>query len=258
MTEKIKPNKRLGQNFLINKYTINTLLEIIDISKNDLVLEVGPGQGALTREIIKKTRNYIGIEKDSKLCEVLAKISSMKINIKNEDILKTDLNKIYKEKYRIVGNIPYNISTKLLLKCIENKDNITNIHFMMQKEFVDRIISNCGNKTYGRLSVLMQLFFDCEKLIDIDPSDFYPSPKVYSSFLRLIPKKEVLLSKREIDGFLLFTKFIFSKRRKKIKNSLDIECFDLYDNMDKRAEQLTINDMIKLFRDINKNDGKFI
>ena len=73
MTEKIKPNKRLGQNFLINKYTINTLLEIIDISKNDLILEVGPGQGALTREIIKKTRSYIGIEKDSKLCEVLEK-----------------------------------------------------------------------------------------------------------------------------------------------------------------------------------------
>ena len=114
MTEKIKPNKRLGQNFLINKYTINTLLEIIDISKNDLILEVGPGQGALTREIIKKTRSYIGIEKDSKLCEVLEKNNSMKLDIRNEDILKTDLKKIYKEKYKVVGNIPYNISTKLL------------------------------------------------------------------------------------------------------------------------------------------------
>ena len=258
MTEKIKPNKKLGQNFLINKYTINTLLEIIDISKNDLILEVGPGQGALTREIIKKTKNYTGIEKDSKLCKVLEKINSIKLNIRNEDILKTDLNKIYKEKYRIVGNIPYNISTKLLLKCIENKDNIINIHFMMQKEFVDRIISNCGNKTYGRLSVLMQLFFHCEKFIDIEPSDFYPSPKVYSSFLKLVPRDEILLKKNEIDGFLVFTKSIFNKRRKKIKNTLDIKCFDLYDNMDKRAEQLTISEMIKLFRDINKNDGKFI
>ena len=252
MTEKIIPNKRLGQNFLINKYTINTLLEIIDISKNDLIIEIGPGQGALTKEILKKTNNYIGIEKDKKLCKVLEKISVKKLNIRNEDILKTDFSKIYKEKYRVVGNIPYNISTKLLLKCIENKDNIINIHFMMQKEFVDRIISNCGNKTYGRLSVLMQLFFVCEKFIDINPSDFYPSPKVYSSFLKLTPRKENLLNKKEIDGFLSFTKSIFSKRRKKIKNSLDIECFDLYDNMDKRAEQLTINEMIKLFRDINK------
>ena len=192
MTEKIKPNKKLGQNFLINKYTINTLLEIIDISKNDLILEVGPGQGALTNEIIKKTKNYIGIEKDSKLCKILEKINIKKLNIKNEDILETDLSKIYKEKYRIVGNIPYNISTKLLLKCIENKDNIINIHFMMQKEFVDRIISSCGNKTYGRLSVLMQLFFHCEKFIDIKPSDFYPSPKVYSSFLKLVPRDEIL------------------------------------------------------------------
>ena len=252
MTEKIIPNKRLGQNFLINKYTINTLLEIIDISKNDLIIEIGPGQGALTKEILKKTNNYIGIEKDKKLCKVLEKISAKKLNIRNEDVLKTDFSKIYKEKYRIVGNIPYNISTKLLLKCIENKDNIINIHFMMQKEFVDRIISNCGNKTYGRLSVLMQLFFVCEKFIDINPADFYPSPKVYSSFLKLTPRKENLLNKKEIDGFLSFTKSIFSKRRKKIKNSLDIECFDLYDNMDKRAEQLTINEMIKLFRDINK------
>ena len=252
MTEKIIPNKRLGQNFLINKYTITTLLEIIDISKNDLIIEIGPGQGALTKEILKKTNNYIGIEKDKKLCKVLEKISSKKLNIRYEDILKTDFSKIYKEKYRIVGNIPYNISTKLLLKCIENKDNIINIHFMMQKEFVDRIISNCGNKTYGRLSVLMQLFFVCEKFIDINPSDFFPSPKVYSSFLKLTPRKENLLNKKEIEGFLSFTKSIFSKRRKKIKNSLDIECFDLYDNMDKRAEQLTINEMIKLFRDINK------
>ena len=258
MIEKIQPNKKLGQNFLINKYTINTLLEIIDISKNDLILEVGPGQGALTKGIIKKTCNYIGVEKDSKLCKVLEKISTKKLDIRNEDILKTDFNKIYKRKYRIVGNIPYNISTKLLLKCIENKDNIINVHFMMQKEFIDRIISNCGNKTYGRLSVLMQLFFDCEKFIDIEPSDFFPSPKVYSSFLRLTPKKEILLNKKEIDGFLLFTKSLFSKRRKKIKNTLDVECFDLYDNMDKRAEELSINEMIKLFRDINKNDGKFI
>ena len=258
MTEKIKPNKKLGQNFLINKYTINTLLEIIYISKNDLILEVGPGQGALTQEIIKKTKNYIGIEKDRKLCKILEKINMEKLNIKNEDILKTDLKKIYKAKYRIVGNIPYNISTKLLLKCIENKDNIINIHFMMQKEFVDRIISNCGNKTYGRLSVLMQLFFDCEKFIDIEPIDFYPSPKVYSSFIKLVPKGEILLKKNEIEEFLVFTKSIFNKRRKKIKNSLDIKCSDLYDNMEMRAEQLTINEMIKLFRDIKRNDGQFI
>jgi len=256
MTEKIKPKKSLGQNFLVNEYTINTISEIINLSERDLVLEVGPGQGALTKNIIGKTKHYIGIEKDKKLCEFLEK-KYKNIKIKNEDILKTDLNKIYKDKYKIIGNIPYNISSKILLKCIENKRNILNIYFMMQKEFVDRIISECNSKSYGRLTVLIQLFFRCEKFIDIRPSDFSPQPKVYSSFLKLTPLKKVLLDKEEIEDFLLFTKIIFSKRRKKIRNCLDINDVDKYVNINKRAEELSIDDMIKLYREMNY-DRKFV
>ncbi len=256
MIEKIKPKKKLGQNFLINKYTINTLVEFINLSENDHILEVGPGQGALTESIIKKTKHYIGIEKDSNLCGFL-KNKYNNIQIKNEDILDTHFEKIYKDKYKIVGNIPYNISTKLLIKCIENKNNIQNIHFMMQKEFVNRIISKCNSKSYGRLTVLMQLFFTCEKLIDIAPSDFFPQPKVNSSFLKLTPIKRILLKKEEVEGFLLFTKIIFGKRRKKIRNCLDIKNIDIYDNINKRAEELNIDEMINLYREINY-DRKFI
>ena len=256
MTEKIKPKKSLGQNFLVNKYTIDTLIEIINLSENDLILEVGPGQGALTGNVIKNTEHYVGIEKDKNLCEFLKK-KYKNIKIINEDILKTNLKKIYKDKYKIIGNIPYNISTKLLLKCIENKSNILSIHFMMQKEFVDRIISDSNSKSYGRLTVLMQLFFKCEKLIDIHPSDFSPQPKVHSSFLKLTPLNEVLLKKEEIEGFLLFTKAIFNKRRKKIKNCLGINDIKLYNNIDKRAEELSISNIIKLYREINY-DRKFI
>lgn len=257
MLEKVNPKKKLGQNFLINKFTINKISEIINISADDLILEVGPGQGALTENIIKKTKNYIGIEKDSNLCKILKSNYGDKITLRNEDILETNFKNIYKRKYRIIGNIPYNISTKLLLKCIENKEDITNIHFMMQKEFVDRIVSEHGNKSYGRLTVLIQLFFIVEKYIDIDPKDFYPPPKIHSSFMSLTPRKKILLAKDEIEDFLVFSKSIFSTRRKKIKNCINIRSINLYDNMDKRAEELTIIEMIKLFRDI-RNDGEFV
>ena len=257
MQDKLKPNKKLGQNFLINKFTINTIIEILNISNNDLILEVGPGKGALTESIIKKTNSYIGIEKDNNLCNILRKNYKNKIDIRNEDILKIDFKNLYKEKYKIVGNIPYNISSKLLLKCIEYKEDIADIHFMMQKEFVDRVISKHGNKSYGRLTVLIQLFFITEKYIDIHPADFYPPPKIYSSFMSLTPRKKILLKKNEINDFLLFSKLIFNTRRKKIKNCINLGDEALYDNIEKRAEELSIEEMIKLYRDI-KNDGKSI
>ena len=257
MESNIKPNKKLGQNFLINKYTINTILEILDIKNNDYVIEIGPGKGALTKHIINKTKNYVGVEKDKNLCDFLKNKYKNKINIINEDILKTDFNNIFNKKYRIIGNIPYNISTKLITKCVENRKNIYTIHLMMQKEFTDRIISNYGKKSYGRLSVLSQIFFKIEKYIDIEPSDFYPKPKIYSSFLSLTPIKNIIINDVELDDFLNFVKKIFSTRRKKIKNCININSEDLYDNINKRAEELSISEMIKLYRDI-KNDGKFI
>ena len=113
MQDNIRPNKNLGQNFLINEYVINTILEILDIKKDDYILEVGPGKGALTKNIIKKTKNYIGVEKDKNLSEFLKINYKENIDIRNEDILNFNFNKIFKNNYRVIGNIPYNISTKL-------------------------------------------------------------------------------------------------------------------------------------------------
>lgn len=257
MENKIKPNKKLGQNFLVNKYTINTILEILDIKKDDHIIEVGPGKGALTDFITSKTKNYIGVEKDNNLCDLLNKKYNNNIKIINEDILKIDIKELDKKKFRIVGNIPYNISTKLILKCIDNIHYISNIHFMMQKEFVDRLISEHGKKTYGRLSVLTQVFFKVEKYIDIKPNDFYPEPKIFSSFVSLTPLKSCLLKDHETDEFLLFVKEIFNTRRKKIKNCISINSDIYYDSINKRAEELSISEMIKLYRDL-KSDGKFI
>ena len=143
------------------------------------------------------------------------------------------------------------------MKCIEKKNYISQIHFMMQKEFVDRVTSNHGSKSFGRLSVIIQIFFKAEKYIDIDPSNFDPEPKIYSSFMSLVPLKKILLEENEINDFLNFVKEIFKTRRKKIKNCLDLNFNVLYDNIDKRAEELSIPEMIKLYRDI-KNDDKLV
>jgi len=256
MIDNIKPKKSLGQNFLKNKYTINTIVDILELQKDECILEIGPGQGALTEFLIKKTKNYIGIEKDKNLCVLLEK-KFPNINIINKDILAVDFNSFFNKKIRIIGNIPYNISTKLLLKCLEKRDNIKRIDFMMQKEFVERIISEHGNKSYGRLSVLIQLFFKAEKYIDISPAHFFPEPKIYSSFMSLIPINNKIIKKHEINDFLYFVKKIFNTRRKKIKNCININSNILYDNIDKRAEELSILEMINLFREIKKN-GKLI
>ena len=128
MSKNIKPNKKLSQNFLINKYTINTLMEILAVSENDYVVEIGPGQGALTEHLIKKTKNYIGIEKDKILCEYLLKKFKNNIDIRNQDILKTNFNSLHKKNFKVIGNIPYNISTKILLMCMEQRNKINEIY----------------------------------------------------------------------------------------------------------------------------------
>ena len=257
MFEKFNPKKSLGQNFLKNPSTINLINDIIDIKKSDYVIEIGPGMGAISENILEKTENYVGIEKDPNLSDYLKKKYKKNIRIINEDVLKVEFSNIYKKKYRVIGNIPYNISTEVIIKCIENRIYMHSAFFMMQKEFVDRIQSQYGNKIFGRLSVFCQIFFDINKYIDISPKDFYPEPKVQSSFFSLKPKKKILLEKSEIEGFLIFVKEIFKTRRKKIKNCISIKSGILYDNIEKRAEQLSIEDMINLYREL-KHDGKLV
>lgn len=257
MIENVSPKKFLGQHFLIDENISKKIVNSFSLKEFDKIVEIGPGKGALTDFITSKTKNYIGVEKDNNLCDLLNKKYNNNVKIINEDILKIDIKELDKKKFRIVGNIPYNISTKLILKCIDNIHYISNIHFMMQKEFVDRLISEHGKKTYGRLSVLTQVFFKVEKYIDIKPNDFYPEPKIFSSFVSLTPLKSCLLKDHETDEFLLFVKEIFNTRRKKIKNCISINSDIYYDSINKRAEELSISEMIKLYRDL-KSNGKFI
>ena len=185
--------KSLGQNFLIDQKMINLITEVGDINIKDIVLEVGPGTGNLTEKILeKKPKDFILIEKDKRLVDLLNQKYGNKINIFNEDILKFSYKNYYDKKLVIFGNLPYNISTQILAKWIkiQNLDKFCKRFVLMfQKEVADRIIAKTNTKNYGRLSIFANWKMNIEKIIDIEPISFKPAPKVKSTILMFTPKK---------------------------------------------------------------------
>ena len=159
-----KPKKNFGQNFLTDQIILGRIIDALSLNKHDEVLEIGCGKGALTDRILAKEVNLRGVEIDRDLIEELnlIKLKNRNLDVLNEDILKINLKDISESKLRIVGNLPYNISSKIMLWSIKNKDMIEDVHFMLQKEFAERLISSPNKKSYGRLSILAQLFFNVE------------------------------------------------------------------------------------------------
>ena len=188
----IKAKKSLGQNFLIDQNIIDKIIDIVEI-KDKSVLEIGPGTGNLTKNILKKKpKRLLVVEKDNDLVKFLSKNFDNQIKIINDDILKIDENNLDTNILTVFGNLPYNISTEILCKWILN---IKDKHFwfdqlvlMFQKEVADRIIAKFNTKNYGRLSILSNWKLEIEKICDIKPSSFYPKPKIDSSVLLLKPK----------------------------------------------------------------------
>ena len=216
----IKPKKSLGQNFLINQDVIRKIVNIVDISNKD-ILEVGPGTGNLTSEILKKNPNkFFVIEKDNKLAILLKKNFNKEISIINEDILKIDEKKLCKDKLIVFGNLPYNISTEILCKWILNLDDkkiwFSSLILMFQKEVADRIISKFNTSNYGRLSIISNWKLDIKKIIDIKPHSFSPKPKIDSTLLFFSPKKNFLKLKNP-HNLEKVTRVFFNHRRKMIK-----------------------------------------
>ena len=215
---KIIPKKSLGQNFLIDKNIIEKIVLSTKI-KDKEILEVGPGTGNLTEKIIEQSPSKVFvIEKDNSLCELLKNKFKDKIEIINNDILLVDEFKISKNSLIVFGNLPYNISTEILLKWILNTNTkmwFQELILLFQKEVADRIISKMNNKNYGRLSIISQWKFNIEKITDIRSSCFYPKPKIDSSLLQFSPKKKMInLNSNELE---LITRVIFNHRRKMIK-----------------------------------------
>ena len=236
----MNPKKSLGQNFLNDKNILTKIVETAKITSKDIVLEIGPGTGNLTNEIIKKKPSkIIVIEKDKKLAEFLNKKFGKNIIIINDDILKC-YNQIYFDiPIKVFGNLPYYISTKILtsyLKIESINQSFKSFHFVFQKEVADRIIAKKNTRNYGRLSILSSWKMNCIKQFDISPKCFFPIPKVWSSLVVFTPKLNYLDIEKS-KNLEHITNIFFNQRRKMIKNPLK----QLFNNYLEAAEKLKLN-----------------
>ena len=236
----MKPKKSLGQNFLIDEKILNQIVESGNIKKNDIVLEIGPGTGKLTEKIIKrKPQKFIVVEKDKLLSDQLKIKFGDSLEIMNEDILKCYDKFKFDRPIKVFGNLPYNISTKILTSMIklENLDKLfSNFIFVFQKEVADRIVAKYNTKEYGRLSILSTWKMEKSKIFDIPPSSFYPVPKVWSSLIKFVPKKNIEILKKP-KNLEHVTNIFFNQKRKMIKKPMK----QLFQDFENTAKKLDIN-----------------
>ena len=243
--------KKFGQNFLKDSSIIHAIIQSIQPLQDDLLVEIGPGLGALTKPLLEKIKHLFAIELDRDIVNWMQnQYSKNNITIFNEDVLNFNFYQ-FNKKIRIIGNLPYNISTPILFKCIEDIKIIADLHFMLQKEVVERMIAAPSSSEYGRLSVMLQYYFAMEHLVHVPKESFDPEPKVESSFVRLIPYDNYPFVANNIDQFGKIVKEAFSQRRKTIRNSLknfmnanDFENIDI--NPQLRAENLSVSDFVKI------------
>ena len=219
-----RPRKRFGQNFLHDQGVIERILSHVDPQPGQLLVEIGPGQGALTRGLLERAGELDAIELDRDLLRPLEQRCAPfgDLRLHNADALKFDFRSLTdgERKLRLVGNLPYNISTPLLFHLVEQADVIEDMHFMLQKEVVDRMAAGPGTKTYGRLSVMLQVSCEVTPLFDIGPESFDPPPKVYSSVVRLRPRRQPLVAAADMRAFGDLVSAAFHQRRKTLRNNL--------------------------------------
>ncbi len=219
----IKPKKSLGQNFLHDENIIDKIISASKITSRDEVLEVGPGTGSLTKFIVShKPKKIYVIEKDENLARSLEKKFINKISIINRDILKIPYEFYYRKKFLVIGNLPYNISTKILSNwCLNRQLNVSRMILMFQREVAERILANVNSREYSRITILSNWKFDIKKITDVKPNSFFPKPKIDSSVLEFTPKKNIYKIK-DAKNLEKVTRVFFNKRRKMIKKPINI------------------------------------
>ena len=221
-------SKSLGQNFLTDKSIIDEIIEGADIGPEDTVVEIGPGIGAITREAARRAKRVIAVEIDKNLIPILDETLAGLDNVKiiNEDILKLDTKKLVSgenpENVKIMGNLPYYITTPIIMKLLEEGVKAESITIMMQKEVADRIRALPGTKAYGALSVAVQYYCTAEKILDVPRSAFVPQPNVDSAVLRLFMRREKPAVLTDEKLFFKCVKAGFSQRRKTLLNSMQV------------------------------------
>jgi 16S rRNA (adenine1518-N6/adenine1519-N6)-dimethyltransferase len=246
------PRKRFGQHFLHDQGILRRIVECVSPQSGDRMIEIGPGEGAMTLPLLRAAGKLTAIELDRDLIEPLREKSRGigELEIINADVLNVDFSALG-QSLRIVGNLPYNISTPILFHCLEHSSSIRDMHFMLQKEVVERMASEPGSKVYGRLSVMLQAICTVTPLFSVPPGAFRPPPKVDSAVVRLVPKTADQIGIRDPILFELLVRNSFGQRRKTLRNAVqalctgpDIEAAGL--RPDARAEQLAVADFIHL------------
>ena len=247
--------KRFGQNFLHDQQVIDRIIREIAPKTEDHLLEIGPGQGALTRQLARSGARLDCVELDRDLAEHLRHQyrDYENVHIHQADILKFDLNELDlgERRIRVIGNLPYNISTPVLFHLLRYHEKIQDMNFMLQLEVVERMSAGVGDKNYGRLSLMLQYFCQAEKLFNVPPQAFSPQPKVNSAIVRLTPFRELPLTAKDVDCLKLVVRTAFNQRRKTLRNSLKTlisaeQLGELAIDMKLRPENLSLGDYVAI------------
>lgn len=253
----IHANKSLGQNFLINEEVINQIIEKAEIDENDLVIEIGPGLGTLTSRLLEKAGKVICVELDDRMITILNDRFKLYNNFEliHDDILKVDLNKIINEnllennninKIKIVANLPYYITTPIIMKLLEEKLNITSITVMIQKEVADRLIAVPGEKNAGAITYSVYYYAEAEKVLDVANNSFIPEPSVTSTVIKLNIRKEPVIQINDEKLMFKIIKQAFMQRRKTLVNALsNMDIFKSKEEIVKVLEDLNINTKVR-------------
>ncbi len=251
----IVARKRFGQHFLTDPEILQKIVSEFSPDAEDRVVEIGPGTGNLTSVLLEQLNHLVAIELDRDMVDLLArKFPGKPLSVIQQDILKTDLSSLdvpgTGNRLRIIGNLPYNISTPLIFHMIDNANLIRDMHFMVQKEVAQRLSAEVGNRNYGRLSVMTALKLSCRTVLEVPPHAFIPSPAVDSTVVRLCPREDRMAVHDE-NRLANLVRQAFSHRRKTLRNALgamitasqfESACVD----SSARAENLDVQDFIRL------------
>ena len=247
--------KRFGQNFLHDENVIRKIVDAISAAKEDHLLEIGPGLGALTKELAKTGATIHCVELDADLAKSLRtefqEYDSIKII--EGDALKFDLNSIATEKrsLRVIGNLPYNISTPIIFHLLKNSELIRDMTFMLQLEVIQRMVSKVGKRNYGRLSLMVQYYCEVEHLFNVASSAFSPKPKVVSALARLKPHSSTSIRAKDSDCLQTVIRTAFNQRRKTLRNSLktiipEALLDQIAINKNQRPQDITLNEYVEI------------
>lgn len=255
-----RARKRFGQNFLVDPTIIQSLVSAIAPKNTDNILEIGPGLGALTKPLLTKIDRLEVVELDRDLIEQLEQLNSQEktVTVHQHDALKFNFTSQDNPR-RIVGNLPYNISTPLIFHLLDQLPSIIDMHFMLQKEVVDRICASSGSRNFGRLSAMVQSKCTTQKLIDVPAESFSPAPKVTSAFIRLTPHSQALVPTELDVVFKTIVQQCFAQPRKTLTNNLrkiisndEIKTAGIDPSI--RPQQLTLTNLVALAK-ISKNQS---